>query len=351
MTPSHMAFSALTSPPCLRSTLRQPAAISTVAVALLAVGTAGAGCGGARSAPATGPPIARQAVIAELQAFGQGLGIARTGNFQRFSDARAAVYRCYFAGQLELPASYETLQLVEPDEPTCPVDETMYDLFFYPIEAVASGSSPVSPALASAALERTLVVVPHEDFHNQPETAQASFDVAEAAATLVGFVAARDFARATYGAESDVALRLDREVDRFLLKSRIVNTYFQRLHDLYSAYDAGDFTREDALTRKAELYADFDRECSASTPAVSFNTCPAVMNNAGLAFDSTYTRHFPVWFELYESLDRDAGAAVALFRRVLATGPQSATDLINATRALQDRTSAANAGMREFPDQ
>jgi hypothetical protein len=75
------------------------------------------------------------------------------------------------------------------------------------------------------------------------------------------------------------------------------------------------------------------------------------MNNAGLAFDSTYTRHFPVWFELYESLDRDAGAAVALFRRVLATGPQSATDLINATRALQDRTSAANAGMREFPDQ
>ena len=194
MTPSHMAFSALTSPPCLRSTLRQPAAISTVAVALLAVGTAGAGCGGARSAPATGPPIARQAVIAELQAFGQGLGIARTGNFQRFSDARAAVYRCYFAGQLELPASYETLQLVEPDEPTCPVDETMYDLFFYPIEAVASGSSPVSPALASAALERTLVVVPHEDFHNQPETAQASFDVAEAAATLVGFVAARDFA-------------------------------------------------------------------------------------------------------------------------------------------------------------
>ena len=323
--------------------------MSAPSVALLLASVAGAACGSGRPAPTLEPASPRQAVIAELQAFGQGLGIERTGNFQRFSGARDAVYRCYFTGQLDLPASYEALQLVEPDEPTCPVDETMYDLFFYPIEAVASGSSPVSPALTNAALERTLVVVPHEDFHNQPETARASFDVAEAAATLIGFVAARDFARATYGDESDVFQRLDREGDRFLLKSHIVNGYYRRLNDLYGAYDAGEFTREDALASKAAIYADFDRECSASEPAASFNTCPAVMNNAGLAFDSTYTRHFPTWFELYESLGRDARAAIAAFRRVLATAPRSETDLIDATQALRGPTSSANVEIPRSP--
>ena len=345
-----MPSAARTSALCLRPDHRQRAALSTAAVALLTVSATVAACGGARATAALEPPSTRQAVIAELQAFGQGLGIARTGNFQQFSDARDAVYRCYFTGTLDLPATYEALQLVEPHEPSCPVDETIYDLFFYPIEAVASGSSPVSPALANAALERTLVVVPHEDFHNQPETAQASFDVAEAAATLIGFVAARDFARVTYGEESDVFQRLDREADRFLLKARIVNAYFQRLSDVYSAYDAGDLTREHALARKASFYADFDRECKASAPAASFNTCPAVMNNAGLAFDSTYTRHFPTWFELYESLGRDTRATIVTFRHVLATGPQSEADLIEATQALQSRTSSANAGARQFRD-
>jgi len=309
-----------------------------------------AACGSGRSAPAVEPVSPRQAIVAELQAFQEGLGIERTGNFQRFSDAQDAVYRCYFTGQLELPASYEALQLVEPDEPSCPVDETMYDLFFYPIEAVASGSSPVSPALANAALERTLVVVPHEDFHNQPETGQASFDVAEAAATLVGFVTARDFARATYSEESELFQRLDREVDRFLLKSHIVNTYFLLLNDVYDAYDTGDLTRDDALVRKTALYADFHGECSSSAPAVSFNTCPAVMNNAGLAFDSTYTRHFPTWFELYESLDRDTRATVAAFRRVLATGPHSETELVEALRALRRRASSASVGFPQIRD-
>ena len=324
--------------------------MSAFPAALLLVTVASAACGSARSAPTAEPVSPRQTLIADLQTFQEDLGIGRTGNFQRFSNARDAVYRCYFTGQLELPESYEALQLIEPDNPVCPVDETTYDLFFYPIEAVASGSSPVSPTLANAALERTLVVVAHEDFHNQPETTQASFDVAEAAATLIGFVTARDFAEVTYGEESDVFQRLDQEVDRFLVKARMVNEYFQRLSDVYSAHDAGNLTREQALARKASFYADFDRECQASSPAASFNTCPAVMNNAGLAFDSTYTRHFPAWFELYESLGRDTRATIVAFRQVLATGPRSDTDLIEATRVLRSRTPSADAGARQFGD-
>ncbi len=313
-----------TTAPCRRQQVATPAAATARLLVFAAVGAAVgatvAGCGVARSAPTVDPPFPRQAIIAELQEFQQRLGVERTGNFRRFSDAQDAVYRCYFTGRLELPASYEALQLIESDEPSCPVDEEAYDVFFYPIEAVASGSSPVSPALAEASLERALVVVAHEDFHNQREARQASFDVAEAAATLTGFLTAREFVGFRYGDESEIFQRLDREAERFLVKARIVNAYYRRLDGVYDAYEAGDLTQDMALARKAALYGELERECEASEPAVSFNNCPAAMNNAGLAFDWTYTLHYPMWFELYESLGRDTRTTVAAFRRVLAPG-------------------------------
>ena len=80
--------------------------------------------------------------------------------------------------------------------------------------------------------------------------------------------------------------------------------------------------------------ANSSAECEASEPAVSFNTCPAAMNNAELAFDRTYTRHYPTWFELHESLNRETGATVAALRRVLAAGPQSESELLDARKAL-----------------
>ena len=312
---------------------RRIAAPAAARAALLAV-IVTAGCGIERSAPTVDPPFPRQALIAELQASQEDLGVERTENFQRFSDARDAVYRCYFTGLLELPASYGALGLVESDEASCPVDAGTYDVFFYPIEAVASGSSPVSPALAEAPLERTLVVVTHEDFHNQPEAGHASLDIAEAAATLIGFLTARDFARTRYGESSAAFRRLEREAERFLAKARIVDAYYRRLDDVYAAHDAGSLARAEALARKAVLYAALERECRASEPAASFNTCPAAMNNAGLAFDRTYTRHYPAWFEMYESLGRETAATVAAFKRVLARGPQTEAELLGAGKAV-----------------
>ena len=338
-----------TTAPSQRQRVATPADYTALLMVSAAVGVTVAGCGIGRSAPSVDPPSPRQAIIAELQEFQQGLGVERTGNFRRFSDARDAVYRCYFTGRLELPASYKALQLIESDEPSCPVDEEAYDLFFYPIEAVASGSSPVSPALADAPLERALVVVAHEDFHNQREARQASFDIAEAAATLAGFLTVRDFARIRYGEKSDIFQRLDREAEQFLAKAHIVNAYYQRLRAVYDAHEAGDLARDDALARKAAIYGELERECGASEPAVSFNNCPAAMNNAGLAFDRTYTLHYPTWFELYESLDREAGPTVAAFRRVLASGPQSETELLDARKALLRRNIIGKSSRASVP--
>ncbi len=304
--------------------------VRAVAAALLSAVTAS--CASGRPAPEVEPPTPRQAVIADLQAFQVDLGIERTDNFQEFSGERDAVYRCYFTGLLELPASYTDLQLIESDVPECAVDEAAFDVFFYPIEAVASGSSPVSPALEEAPLERALVVVTHEDFHNQRETARASVEVAESAATLIGFLTARDYALARYGETSDVFRRLDGEAERHLLKARTINAYFDRLAALYAEHAAGTLDHGEALARKAEMYAELARECRAADQAVSFNTCPAVMNNAGLAFDRTYARHYATWFDLHVSLGRDTARTITASRQLLATGPQSGGDLKAALR-------------------
>ena len=296
---------------------------------------AAASCSSRRPAPTKGPPFPRQEVIAELKDFQQTLGVERTGNFERYADTPRALFRCYFTGRLELPESYEALRLIESDEPSCAVDEQAYDVFFYAIEAVAGGASPVSPALAEASLDRVLVVVPHEDFHDQREIRQASVDIGEAAATLIGFLAAGEFAKAKYGVASQVFQRLDREARLFLEKARIINAHYERLVGVYSAFRSGDITREDALARKEELFAMLKQECSApATVPVSFNGCPAAMNNAGLAFDRTYTRYYPMFFKLYDSLDHDTRASVAALKSVLATGPKSEAELLGAMSAL-----------------
>jgi len=309
------------------------ARVMATAVALALLVTA---CGAGRTAPER-PPSPREAVIADIQDFQQGLGVARTGNFQRFDGTRPAVYRCYYTGLLELPASYTELRVISPDGPACPIDEQQFDVFFYAIEAVASGDSPVSPALVEAPIERTLVVVPHEDFHNQPETERASLEMAEGAATLVGFLTARDYARARYGPDSETFRRLDREADRYLTKAMLINESYSELAGLYAAVAGGTLSRDEALARKAEHFVELGETCRAAEPAVSFNTCPAALNNAGLAFDRTYTQFYPVWLELHHALDEEVTATVAAFKTILATSPRTEDEVRAAGRAYLTR--------------
>ena len=92
-------------------------------------------------------------------------------------------------------------------------------------EAVANGSAPVTESLAEAPLERVLVVVPHEDFHESREARRAPPPLDEAAATLAGFLTAAEFARQRYGEASETYQKLAREPDLFLRKAEIVNRY------------------------------------------------------------------------------------------------------------------------------
>jgi hypothetical protein len=250
-------------------------------------------------------------VIGDLKAYGRALGVPDTGNFRRHSNKAAASYRCYFTGKLELPATYDELDLRQGDSEGCPVEERKYDVFFYPIEAVASGDSPVTSSLANGSMERMLAVVPHEDLHHARGLERLGTAVSEAAATLIALRTAAEYARDRFGPESPVYKNLAREPELFLAKANIVNRYFAELAALYASVRDGRVSGEQALAAKAAAFARLEAECEAIRPRpASFNACPAAQNNAGLAFDATYTRHYPLIYELHRRLRGDVRATI-----------------------------------------
>lgn len=266
-------------------------------------------------------------MIGELKTFEEGLGVQETENFLRYSGRPTSDNRCYFTGTLELPAFYSGLRMVRESEASCTSRSSDYDVFFYPVQAVASGEETITVALAEAPVERMLVVVPHEDFHNQAETRKAPTEVVEAAATLVGFLAASDFAKQKFGEQSTEFQTLDRDASLFLRKSLLVNSYYEQVSAVYASYRSGLITREQTLERKASLFAALQQSCAAILPdPVSFNKCPAVLNNAGLAFDRTYTRTYPIMYELYTSLGRNTPALVQALKRLLPVWPATAAN-------------------------
>ncbi len=273
-------------------------------------------------------------VIAEVKDFAVELGGHATDNFLRHSGNQTSDNRCYFTGKLQLPEYYSALHMVREDGERCAARSGEHDVFFYPVQAVASGEEAITVSLAEAPTERLLVVVPHEDFHNQREARSAPTEVAEAAATLVGFLTASEFARGRFGVESATARMLARDADLFLRKSFLINEYYDKVRDLYGNLEAGVLTRQNALGQKAELFAELQRSCVAIAPdPVSFNKCPTVLNNAGLAFDRTYTRHYPMLHDLYALLGHDTPALVSTLKRLMKSWPASATsanDLIHA---------------------
>ena len=287
----------------------------------------------APQAPTAITPFVAAEVVAEVKDFAVTLGGQATGNFVRSSDRRISDTRCYFTGKLQLPAFYSTLRMIREDEEQCTARGVDSDVFFYPVQAVASGEETITVSLAEASTERLLVVVPHEDFHSQSEARKAPTEVAEAAATLVGFLTASEFASDRFGPESTTARSLAGDANLFLQKSVLVNQYYDRVSSLYRTFDAGGLTADETLVRKAELFGELQRACAHIAPdPVSFNKCPSAMNNAGLAFDRTYTAYYPMLHDLYTLLGNDTPALVSTLKRLMENWPRAAakaTDLID----------------------
>jgi hypothetical protein len=260
------------------------------------------------------PPREAIGGVKELE---RSLGFEQKGSFVKSSEASAASYRCYYTGKLELPASYDDLHLKQGADCASALDASRYDVFYYPMEAVASGRTPLTAGLASSSLERVLVVVPHEDYHESKQAARLPTALAEAAATLVGFLTAGEYAREHYGADSEASRNLSREPELFLRKAILVNRYYEELHGLYADVRAHRRSADEALARKRGAFEELARECASIAPAPrTFGRCPGANNNAGLAFEYTYTRYYPLLYDVYRAQGQDFHATLEKLRQL-----------------------------------
>lgn len=242
--------------------------------------------------------------IAEVQRIEEELGYAPSDAFLRRASEDDAPL-CYWTEKLKLPDSYEGLRLRRASEQGCRVDENRYDLFRYEPEAVARPRPVISPRLEQASEQRLRVVVAHEDFHRQKEARSLPTDFEEAAATLAGFLVA---------AES--APNLPEETRRFLEKAERINDAHRRLSSSYAERRRRNLSRPEALAAKRQVFEEIRRACEASKEKPqTFDPCPSADNNAGLAFDHSYTKRYPLLFELYLATGQDAAATIALLLR------------------------------------
>ncbi|MBI1357375.1 MAG: hypothetical protein GC160_23790 [Acidobacteria bacterium] len=249
--------------------------------------------------------------IAAVQRTEQDLGYEPTENFEQH-QAKPGYRICYWTGPFELPVDYAGLQYREGK---CPAKAAGQDVFLYEPEALAGRRAPVTAALAEAPEPRQAFVTAHEDFHDQPGVRQLEPARKEAYSTLAGLLTAAETAGREHGEDSEQARAARRELELFRTKSRLVNQAHAELGRLYERVRGGDLSPADGLRRKAAAFADLARECAAADPApAAFALCPAVLNNAGLAFDATYTRRFEEAWALYEAAGRDAAATIAALR-------------------------------------
>ena len=260
------------------------------------------------------------------------LGLHPTGSFERTSKKAAVDYRCYYTGVLQLPEFYDGLRLKRGKPHGCKVNTKKYDVFFYPLQAMGSPKSQITTSLAESSPERVLMVIPHEDFHQDPALRGLPEPLAEAAATLVGFLTARDVARQQYGSDSEVYRNLSKEAFLFQTKSGVVNRYFEQVRDLYAGYAARKISKTDAFASKARIYGALERECEAIEPnPKSFDRCLAANNNAGLSFDHTYTLYYPLMYEVAEAHGEDLKATIDALKQAMAG--KSGSEAIESLRA------------------
>jgi len=264
----------------------------------------------------------RQDLIRALKQLEKTLGFRRTKSFAHASDKSVASYRCYYTGKLELPESSLGLRLKQGSKDGCALDPEKFDVFFYPMEAVANGKSSVTTSLQRESTERFLTVVAHEDFHASAGKLPAT--LTEPASTLIGMLTASELTRETFGPSSEVYRNLSIEPELFSRKAKLVARYHAKLGELYAGVRAGKVSPKDALAQKGKLFAEIEEECQATTPAPkSFNRCLSANNNAGLAFDMTYAKYYPVVYKAYLACGQDLKATMQAIKKALAAGSEA----------------------------
>ncbi len=97
--------------------------------------------------PEADHPSTVQELIDGIKGFEKSAGLPQTRSFEQESDTIKSYYRCYYTGPLELPESYDGLELRQGSETCCAMDPRKYGVFFYALQAAGSGKTPLTSSL------------------------------------------------------------------------------------------------------------------------------------------------------------------------------------------------------------
>jgi hypothetical protein len=248
----------------------------------------------------------RQELVHEIEDHEFLFWFTPTTNFKTYDDNAGVLYFCYYAEKLDL-----TLHFVLGTKEGCSVDKNIYDVFFYPAQAAAGMNIPLMSSLVTAPLGRFIMVILHEDFHEQV-LGIPTLALNESSATLMGLLLTREFAYQKYGAQSEPAKDAISDMTLFLRIALIEEQYASRLRGVYQQVARGEVARDEGLRLKEALFNEMKNECQGIAPKLLF-TCANADNNAHFGYQLNYTAHYPLFYRLYEACGQDVMIFVTTF--------------------------------------
>ncbi len=164
--------------------------------------------------------------------------------------------------------------------------------------ADASAATEYGKSLLNTSLSRMLFVVFHEIWHGQIEV---NASVEEPMGTVIGYAAAIVYAKETFGEDTNVYQELKADFVRYLKHSDIINATWKDLYYLYGEYQTGKIPQQVALQKKQEIL-----KAAEDTYLKEFGGYPTFkLNNASLGFNMTYTKYFPLMYQVYVRMCQD----------------------------------------------
>jgi hypothetical protein len=248
----------------------------------------------------------RMQLVEEIKAFERDLGLKETDNFKIYSDQLESYDYFFYTPYTDLPYSLDDPSLLCSQGKPENYNLAGYDVFYYSIQAIAGVKTPITASLMQAPISRFIHVVFHEDWHEQIDMTKG---IEEPSAEIFSYNAALLFAEEKYGRDSVVYRTLEEEYSSKLRVSTVYQHYYDKLADLYQQYHSAEITEADTLSGKAKLI-----EAMGSELEEIWGVRPDQLNNAYIAFQMTYFRHFPLMQQLFVASGYNLPKTIAVFR-------------------------------------
>lgn len=248
----------------------------------------------------------RMQLVSEIKEFQRELGFDETGNFKSYSDEIESYDYFFYTPQTTLPYSLDDPLLLSSEGNVEDYNVEGYDVYSYSIQAIADVETPVTSSLMKASLSRFIHTIFHEDWHEQIDL---PLGIEEPSGEIVSYNAALLFAEKKFGRDSAAYKALKEEFGNKFQESMVYQWYYDELSALYARHRSGEVTEERTISCKADLIESMGSELQDI-----WGARPDQLNNAFIAFQMTYFRHFLLMHEVFASTGFDLPKAIAIFQ-------------------------------------